>query len=90
MHGLPKKLQSDNGAEFKKYVQKFCKENKIKMVRCRPYHPQAQGKVERSHRVLRQKIHYDMVSKRTHGTNWAKEMPTYAKCLNNNKREELG
>ena len=65
VHGLPKILQSDNGAEFKKYVQKFCKASKIKMVRCRPYHPQAQGKVERSHRVLRQKIHYDMMNKRT-------------------------
>ena len=30
------------------------------MIRCRPYNPKAKGKVERSHRVLRQKINYDL------------------------------
>lgn len=90
VHGLPNRLQSDNGAEFKKNVQKFCKRSKIKMIRCRPYHPQAQGKVERSHRVLRKKIYYDMMKKRKHGVNWVKELPEYANCLNNEKREELG
>lgn len=89
-HGLPKRLQSDNGGEFKKHVETFCKTSKIKMIRCRPYHPQAQGKVERSHRVLRRKIHYDMMKHKNKGVNWAKELPDYAKCLNNEKREELG
>lgn len=90
VHGLPKKLQSDNGGEFKRHVKEFCTVNKVKMVRCRPYHPQSQGKVERSHRVLRQKLHYDMAKKKKHGVNWAKQLPEYAKCLNNEKREELG
>ena len=31
-----------------------------------------------------------MVKKRKHGINWAKQFPDYAKCLNNEKREELG
>ena len=43
MHGIPKRIQSDNGGEFKKHVKKFCEKMKIKMVRCRPYHPQSQG-----------------------------------------------
>jgi hypothetical protein len=60
------------------------------MLRCRPYHPQAQGKVERSHRVLRQKIHYDMMKKGKKGVNWAKEIPQYVTCLNSEKREQLG
>ena len=89
-HGFPKNLQSDNGGEFKKHVREFCTTNKVKMVRCRHYHPQTQGKVEGSHRVLRQKIHYDMARKRRHGIKWAKQLPSYARCLNNEKREELG
>ena len=86
--GFPKRLQSDNGEEFKKHVKEFCTTNKVKMVRCRPYHPQTQGKVERSHRVLRQKKpHYDMARKREHGINCAKQLLNYARCLNNEKRE---
>ena len=89
VHGIPERLQSDNGGEFRKDVQKYCKTNKIKMIRCRPYNPKAQGKVERSHRVLRNKIHYDMVQQRKTGVNWVKNLPNYMKCLNNEKREEL-
>ena len=70
----------------KNFVKEFCTTHKVKMVRCRSYHPQAQGKVERSHCVLRQKIYYDMVKKRKHGINWAKQYPDYAKCLNNEQR----
>ena len=60
------------------------------MIRCRPYNPKVQGKVERSHRVLRQKIHYDMLRHKKTGINWVKHLPEYMKCLNNEKREELG
>ena len=88
-HGVPERLQSDNGGEFKKHVKKYCEENKIKMVRCRPYNPKAQGKVERSHRVLRGKIYYDMMSQKKTGVNWVKNLPDYMKCVNNEKREEL-
>ena len=45
VHDLLQKLQSDNGGKFKKHVEEFCTTLKVKMVRCRPYHPQAQGKV---------------------------------------------
>ena len=33
VHGLPQKLQSDNGGEFKKHVKEFCTTHKVKMVR---------------------------------------------------------
>ena len=69
MHGIPERLQSDNGGEFKKDVKQYCKRNKIKMIRSRPYNPKAQGKVERSHRVLRNKINYDMVKQCKTGVN---------------------
>ena len=72
-HGFPEKAQSDNGEEFKKHVRDFCIPSKVKMVRFGPYHPQIQGKVERSHRVLRQQIHYDIARKRKHGINLAKQ-----------------
>ena len=49
VHGFPKRLQSDNGGEFTKHVREFCTTNKVKMVRCRPYHPEAQCNVERLH-----------------------------------------
>ena len=89
VHSIPERLQSDNGGEFKKDVKHYCKRNKIKMIRCRPYNPKAQGKVERSHRVLRNKIHYDMVQQRNTGVNWVKNLPNCMKCLNSEKREEL-
>ena len=49
---FPKILQSDNGAEFKKLVKKSCKENKIKMIKCRAYHPLVQRKVKGSQRAF--------------------------------------
>ena len=58
------------------------------MVQFRPYHSQTQGKVDI--RGLRQKIHYDIARKRKHGINLAKQPHNYARCLNNEKHEELG
>ena len=64
--------------------------NKIKRIKCRPYNPKAQGKVERSYRVLRRKIYYDLIKQKKTGVNWVKCLPKYMKCLNQEKREELG
>ena len=68
--------------------ERFCERNKIKMIRCLPYNPKAQGKVERSHRVLRRKIYYDLVEQKRTGVNWVKHLPDM-KCLNHEKLEEL-
>ena len=54
--GPPKVLQCDNGGEIKK-VEQLCRKQEVKSS---PYHPQSQGKVERSHRTLRKKIMYDL------------------------------
>ena len=48
-HGPPDRLQSDRGSEFEGKVRPLCKALKIKLIKSRPYHPQSQGKVERSH-----------------------------------------
>ena len=89
-HGPPKNLQSDRGSEFKKEVKTFCNRWKIRRTCSRAYHPQSQGKVERSHRELRNKIHYDMVKLNSKGVNWVKSLPRYATILNEGAREELG
>lgn len=59
-HGPPRVIQCDQGSEFKGAVKKLCQELEIKIICSRPYHPQLQGKVERSHRTLRSKIEYDL------------------------------
>ena len=60
------------------------------MIKCRPYNPKAQGKVERFHRILQRKIYYDLIKQKNTGVNWVKYLPKYMKCLNQEKREELG
>lgn len=51
--GPPLLLQSDQGSEFKGDVKRLCRKMQVNlMIHSRPYHPQSQGKVERSHRAL--------------------------------------
>ena len=83
-------LQSDRGGEFKKWVKKLCKNLNVKMIQSRPYHPQSQGKVERSHRALRKKIAFDFVHLRRSGVNWAKQLKEYQKLQNEESMESLG
>ena len=72
VYGIQETLQSDSGKEFKGSVKRFCRMQKIRMVQSRPYNPIAQGKVERSHRVLRNKMPFDMVTQTWSDTNWVK------------------
>ena len=90
VHGRPKNLQSDRGSGFKKEVKTFCNRWKIRGTCSRAYHPQSRGKVERSQRELRNKIHYDMVKLNSKGVNWVKSLPRYATILNEGAREKLG
>ena len=86
----PKNLQSDRGSEFKKEVKIFCSRWKIRRTCSCVYHPQLQSKVERSHRDLRNKIHYGMIKLNSKGVNWVKNLPPYGTILNEGAREELG
>ena len=88
--GPPKVLQSDRGGEFKKWVKKMCKNLNVKMIQSRPYHPQSQGKVKRSHRALRKKIAFDFGHLRKSGVNWAKQLKEYQKLQNEESMEALG
>ena len=83
-HGPPDRLQSDRGSEFEGKVRPLCEALKIKLIKSRPYHPQSQRKVERSHRQLRKKIIYDLVTLGKKGVNWAANLDDY-----NRKRKSL-
>jgi len=61
----------------------------IKVVECRPYHPQSQGKVERAHRWFKKKIMHDFLVMGKAGVNWIKSLPHYARSLNQDPKEEL-
>lgn len=88
--GPPKVLQCDNGGEFKKAVEHLCRKLEVKIIRSSPYHPQSQGKVERSHRTLRKKIMYDLGHMSKVGVNWVSQLRAYQKILNEEPMDVLG
>jgi putative transposase len=54
------RLLSDNGPCFiSSSLRMYLKENKMDHTRCRPYHPQTQGKIERYHRSMKNVILLD-------------------------------
>ena len=62
----------------------------MKIVRGSPYHPQSQGKVERSHRAPRKEKSFDMVHLNRNGVNWAIQLKGYQKLQNEESMEALG
>ena len=63
---------------------------KTKVIKSKPYHPQSQGKVERSQRRLRKKIKYDSIKLGKKGVNWVANLGAYSRILNDESKEELG
>jgi len=57
------------------------------MIKSRPYHPQSQGKVERSHRRLRKKIKYDSIKLGKKGVNWVANVGAYSRILNDEAKK---
>ena len=60
------------------------------MIRYRPYNRRVRGTVERSHRVLKRKITYDITTQKKVGVNWAENLSQYIKYLNKKKKEAIG
>ena len=87
-HGTPSIIQTDQGTEFKGKVKKMLKSNNIKMIKSRPYHPQSQGKCERSHRTVRTKINH--LNMRKDGFNWACDLDRVQIAMNESPKEVLG
>lgn len=50
--GKPRRILTDNGTQFKKTFDKFCRAKKIVHVKSRVRHPQTLGKVEAVNKVL--------------------------------------
>ena len=72
-----------------KSLLQLCRKYRVEMHCSRPYHPHSQGKIERSHRELRKKIHYDMIKLGKKGVNWVQNLPNYMWVLSRLVREEL-
>lgn len=54
-YGCPEQLLSDNGPNFASQLMKrVCKLLNIKKIQTSPYHPESNGALERSHRVLKE------------------------------------
>ena len=54
-HGLPEQIVSDNGPQFvAEEFQQFMQENRIRHIRCAPYHPASNGLVERFVRTFKE------------------------------------
>ena len=57
--GICKKLQTDNGLEFKNVlINNYCIENNIERIFSPPYHPQSNGSIEAAHKTI-QKFVYE-------------------------------
>ena len=88
-HGPPRVIQCDQGGGFKGAVKELCRQLGIKIICSSPYHPQSQGKVERSHRALRSKMEYDIIQMGSKGVNWVQRLPNYQRILNEDPKEVL-
>ena len=62
-HGYPSIVQCDNGTEFKGDLPSFFTQHNVRLVNSSPYHPQSQGKIERSNSELKRKPNYLKVTR---------------------------
>jgi len=88
--GHPKIIQSDRGGEFKKRLTAYCQKQGIRQIMSRPYHPQTQGKVERSHRAWKDKFMFDVRRSNYKFTNWVSRIQSYASIYNRQHHDALG
>ena len=66
-YGPPKSVQNDGGGEFLDSVKDFLERIGIERRPSRPYHPQSQGKVERSHGTWKEKVKFDLLREARNG-----------------------
>ena len=77
--GLPDTVITDQGTEFTSSVfRSFCNNLGITHQTTNPYHPQANGHVERIHRTLK-----TCIRSLDHPANWDKSLPYITMALNN-------
>ena len=61
-HGPPTIIQHDRGGEFRRSISKLIQKLSVRVIMSAPYHPETQGKVERSHRSFRIMLKFDLVT----------------------------
>jgi len=88
LHGIPNTLVSDQGTEFlSRILIETCKLLKIKKCNTSPYHPQANGALERSHRTLGEYLrHYVDADQR----NWDTYIPYAMFVYNSSEHQATG
>ena len=62
--------------------------NGNQIIRSRPYHPQSQGKIERSHKFLKSKINFDIIKNKIE--DWVKQLPVYQMLRNEQQHSSIG
>ena len=77
-YGTPQILQSDQGANFISQVFKnTCKILRIKKIQSTAFHPESQGSIEQSHRVLAEYLRHYVKEDQTNWNQWI-PFATYA------------
>ena len=70
-YGAPRVVQTDQGANFVSELFKTtCKLLKIKKIQSTAFHPESQGGIERSHRVLAEYLRYYVKEDQTDWDEW--------------------
>lgn len=73
IHGIPMSILTDNGPEFVGEIfTHICKLLKIEKKMSSPYHPQTNGGLEKTHRVIKEMLRHN-VDKNAH--NWCENIP---------------
>ena len=77
-------MQTDRGTEFQGAVKELADKLNIKMIHSRPYYPQSQGKIERSHSIWKCKLskHEELLQSLSTEKNWVTMLPYLAQNYN--------
>jgi transposase InsO family protein len=81
LHGVPKKIVSDQGSQFtSRFWRSFHENTNTKLNFITAYHPQTDGQTERTNQVLEEMLRACDLQ---HGSSWDKSLP-YAEFSYNN------
>lgn len=73
IHGIPAAILTDNGPEFVSEIfVKTCKILGIEKQLSSPYHPQTNGGLEKTHRVIKEMLRHNVDH---HAQNWCEHIP---------------
>ena len=71
LYGTPQEVQTDQGSNFTSEVfRNTCSLLKVKKIQSTAFHPESQGSIERSHRVLAEYLHHYVSGDQTDWDAW--------------------